>query len=179
MATPTGGAVHQLPETPNDVMSVRRLGPDMFECTLRSAAIWQGDAQLLMSLPHGVARLATLQMRERVAQAKAKTKAKAKAEEEEAPREKDEPAESSGSRRSGGEHGEARAPEHGGGAAVHGGQIAGTSAKRQRTFNQMSSSGAAGQVGSEHGQAGASEHGGGEHGRMAGTSAMLNTQNTA
>ena len=110
-------------------MSVRRLGPDMFECTLRSATIWQGDAQLLMSLPHGVARLATLQMRERVAQAKAKTKAKAKAEEE-PPREKDEPAESSGSRRSGGEHGEARAPEHGGGAAVHGGQIAGTSAKR-------------------------------------------------
>ena len=82
LATHTGGAVHQLPETPNDVMSVRRLGPDMFQCTLRSATIWQSDAQLLMSLPHGEARLATLQTKERVAQAKAKTKAKAKAEEE-------------------------------------------------------------------------------------------------
>ena len=34
LATHAGGTVHQLPETPNDVISLSRLGPDMFESTL-------------------------------------------------------------------------------------------------------------------------------------------------
>ena len=57
-------------------MSLSRLGPDMFEATLRSGTMWRGDAQLLKTLPQGEAKLATLQMRERVAQAKVKAKAK-------------------------------------------------------------------------------------------------------
>ena len=91
----------------------------MYQGTLRSGTIWRGDAELLRSLPQGEARLATLQTRERVAQAKAKAKAKAKAEEE-PPRDKEEPAESSASRRGGGEHGEADAPDRGGDAQLHG-----------------------------------------------------------
>ena len=157
MATHAGGTVHQLPETPDDVLALSRQGPDMYQGTLRSGTIWRGDAQLLRSLPQGEARLATLQTRERVAQAKAKAKVKAKAEEE-PPRDKEEPAESSASWRGGGEHGEAGAPDHGGSAELHG-----ASAKRQRTLRQIFLSSGSGQVGGEHGQAGALEHGGGEH----------------
>ena len=100
-------------------MSLSRLGPNLYEGTLRSGTIWQGDAELLRTLPQGEAKLATLQTRERVAQAKAKAKAKAKAEEE-PPRDKEEPGESSASRRGGGEHGEADAPDRGGDAQLHG-----------------------------------------------------------
>ena len=119
MATHAGGIVHHLPETPDDVLALSRLGPNMYQGTLRSGTIWRGDAELLRSLPQGEARLATLQTRERVAQAKAKAKAKAKAEEE-PPRDKEGPAESSASRRGGGEHGEADAPDRGGDAQLHG-----------------------------------------------------------
>ena len=90
-----------------------------------------GDAELVKLLPQGEARLATLQTRELVAQAKTKMKAKAKSEEE-PPRDKDEPAESSASRRGGGEHGEADAPDRGGDAQLHG-----APSKRQRTLSQM------------------------------------------
>ena len=152
------GTIVQLPETPHDVMpnTLSRLGPNMYQGTLRSGAIWRGDAELLKLLPQGEARLATLQTRELVAQAKTKMKAKAKSEEE-PPRDKDEPAESSASRRGGGEHGEADAPDRGGVAEQRGAHR-----KRQRTLGQMFSSGGSTQVEGEHGQAGASTHGGGE-----------------
>ena len=92
-----------------------------------------------------------------MAQAKAKAKAKAKAEEA-PPRDKEEPAESSNaSRRGGGEHGEADAPDRGGGA-----ELRGSPPKRQRTLRQMFLSSGLGQVEGEHGQTGASKHGGGE-----------------
>ena len=83
MATHAGGTVHQLPESPDDVLpnTLSRLAPNMYQATLRSGRIWRGDAQLLSSLPQGEARLATLQMREHLAEAKAKAKMKAKAEE--------------------------------------------------------------------------------------------------
>ena len=71
-------AVHQLPETPDDVLALSHLGPHMYQGTLRSGTLWRGDAQLSRSLPQGAARLATLQTREHVAQAKAKAKGKAK-----------------------------------------------------------------------------------------------------
>ena len=66
-------------------------------------------------------------------------------------------AESSASRRGGGEHGEADAPERGGGTQLHGAHP-----KRQRTLRQMFVSSGSGHVEGVHGQAGASEHGGGE-----------------
>ena len=159
MAAHPGGTVLQLPETPDDVLpnTLSRLGPNMYQGTLRSGTIWQGDAELLRSLPQGEARLATLQTRERVAQAKAKVKAKAKAEEK-PPRDKDESAESSASRRGGGEHGEACAPDHGRGA-----ELRGASSKRQRTLRQMFASSGSRQDEGEHGQARASQHGEGEH----------------
>ena len=62
-----------------------------------------------------------------MAQARAKAKAKAKAEEE-PPRDKYKLAESSASRRGGGEHGEADAPDRGGDA-----ELRGAPPKRQRT----------------------------------------------
>ena len=136
--------------------TLSRLGPNMYQGTLRSGAIWRGDAELLKLLPQGEARLATLQTRELVAQAKTKMKAKAKSEEE-PPRDKDEPAESSASRRGGGEHGEADAPDRGGVA-----ELRGAHRKRQRTLGQMFLSGGSTQVEGEHDQAGASTHGGGE-----------------
>ena len=77
LAKHAGGTVSKLPETPNDVTSLSRLGLDMFEATLRSGAIWRGDTQLLKTLPQGEAKLATLETRELVARAKAKAKAKA------------------------------------------------------------------------------------------------------
>ena len=89
-----------------------------------------------------------------MAQAKAKAKAKA---EEEPPRDKEEPAESSASRRGGGEHGEADAPDRGGDAQLHGAPL-----KRQRTLSQMFVSSGSAQVEGEHDQAAASKHSGGE-----------------
>ena len=73
MATPAGATVHQLPESSDDVLpnTLSRLAPNMYQATLRSGTIWRGDAGLLSSLPQGEARLATLQMRERLAEAKA------------------------------------------------------------------------------------------------------------
>ena len=49
-----------LPETTEDVMELRRLGPDLFEATKRSGESWVGDAELLRTLPQGIAKLATL-----------------------------------------------------------------------------------------------------------------------
>ena len=112
VATPTAGTLHHLPETSDDVLALSRLGPNMYQGTLRSGKIWRGDPELVMSLPQGLARLATLQTRERVAEANAKANVKAKAEEE-PPRYQEETAESSDSRRGGGEHGEAGASDHG------------------------------------------------------------------
>ena len=75
-----GGIVRELPESPDDVISLRRLGGDMFEATLRSGERRNGDAILLTTLPHGQAKVATLQVKEFVvARAKAKAKANAKA----------------------------------------------------------------------------------------------------
>ena len=45
-------------------MSLRRLGPDLFEATKRSGEVWMGDAVLLGTLPQGRARLATLTVTE-------------------------------------------------------------------------------------------------------------------
>ena len=57
VATHARGTVHQLPETPDDVLpnTLSRLGPNMYQGTLRSGTIWHGDAQLLRSLPEGEA----------------------------------------------------------------------------------------------------------------------------
>ena len=55
-----------LPETAEDVMELRRLGPDLFEATKRSGESWVGDAELLRTLPQGIARLGTLEVRERM-----------------------------------------------------------------------------------------------------------------
>ena len=76
-----------------------------------------------------MARLATLQVRERVAQAKAKPKVKAKAE-------------SSASFCGRIEHGEDGVADHGGVAELHG-----SSAKKQRTLKQMFLSSGSGRVG--------------------------------
>ena len=132
VATHASGTAHQLPEMPDDVLpnTLSRLGPNMYQGTLRSGTIWRGDAELLRSLPQGEARLATLQTRERVAQAKAKAKATVKAEQEPR-RDQEEPAEPGASWRGGGEHGEADAPDRGGDAQLHG------APKRQRTLSQM------------------------------------------
>ena len=84
LATQTRGTVHQLSEKPDDVLpnTLSLLGTNMYQATLRSGAIWRGDAELLESLPQGEVRLATLHTRERVGQAKATAKKKAKGEEE-------------------------------------------------------------------------------------------------
>ena len=49
VATHARGIVHQLPETPDDVLpdTLSRLGPNMYQGTLRSGTIWLGDAELL------------------------------------------------------------------------------------------------------------------------------------
>jgi guanyl-specific ribonuclease Sa len=75
VVTHASASVHQLPETSDDVMALSRLGPTMYQATLRSGRIWQGDEELLNSLPQGMAKLATLLVRERVVQAKAKSPA--------------------------------------------------------------------------------------------------------
>ena len=49
-----------LPKTQEDVVSVRRLGPDDFEATKMSGELWRGDAEMLETLPQGKAKLATL-----------------------------------------------------------------------------------------------------------------------
>ena len=43
-------------------MKLRRLGPDLFEATKRSGESWVGDAELLKTLPQGIAKLATLEL---------------------------------------------------------------------------------------------------------------------
>ena len=53
-----------LPKTADDVMELRRLGPDLFEATKRSGESWIGDAELLRTLPQGIAKLATLEVQE-------------------------------------------------------------------------------------------------------------------
>ena len=145
-AAHASGTLQQLSETANDVLpnTLSRLGPDEYQATLRCGMIWRGNAELLRSLPQGEARLATLQTRERVAHAKAKAKVKAKAEEK-PPRDQDEPAESSASRSGGGDHGEADASDHGGGAELHG-----APSKRQRTLRQMFLSSGPGQASASH-----------------------------
>ena len=55
-----------LPETAEDVMELRRLGSDLFEARKRSGDIGVGDIVMLQTLPQGVARLATLQVQERM-----------------------------------------------------------------------------------------------------------------
>ena len=61
-----------LPETAEDVMELRRLGPDLFEATKRSGESWVGDAELLRTLPQGTAKLATLEVQELMRARKAK-----------------------------------------------------------------------------------------------------------
>ena len=63
----------ELPETQEDVVSLRRLGPDHYEATKRSGDSWRGDAELLESLPQGKAKLATLWVTEIQGSKKAKT----------------------------------------------------------------------------------------------------------
>jgi hypothetical protein len=60
-----------LPKTADDVMELRRLGPDLFEATQRSGESWVGDAELLKTLPQGIAKLATLEVQESVRARKA------------------------------------------------------------------------------------------------------------
>ena len=60
-----------LPKTVDDVMKLRRLGPDLFEATQRSGESWVGDAELLKTLPQGIAKLATLEVQESVRARKA------------------------------------------------------------------------------------------------------------
>ena len=66
MATYVTCNVHRLSETSEDVLSLKRVGPDSYEGTLRSGETWRGDEQLLSSLPQGMAKLATLRVREAV-----------------------------------------------------------------------------------------------------------------
>lgn len=73
------GVVEVLPETPEDVCTLRRIGSDMFEAIFRSGAVWTDDVGLLKTLPHGEAKFATLTLRELVTASKAKAKVKAKA----------------------------------------------------------------------------------------------------
>ena len=47
--------IRQLPETPDDVMSLQRSGPERFAAKLRSGKSWEGDAELLKTLPQGEA----------------------------------------------------------------------------------------------------------------------------
>ncbi len=57
---PRGGTYQPLRSTLEDVIALRRLGPDLFEATKRSGELWVGDEVLLKSLPQGMAKLATL-----------------------------------------------------------------------------------------------------------------------
>ena len=63
-----------LPITQDDVISLRRLGPDLFEATTRSGELWIGDAVLLETLPQGGAKLATLKVTECMNAREAKAK---------------------------------------------------------------------------------------------------------
>ena len=62
-----------LPETQEDVVSLRRLGPDHYEATKKSGELWRGDAEQLETLPQGKAKLATLRVTEILGSNKAKT----------------------------------------------------------------------------------------------------------
>ena len=59
-------------ERAEDVMELRRLGPDLFEADIRFGERLIGDAQLLGTLPQFQAKLATLQVRELKSAQKAK-----------------------------------------------------------------------------------------------------------
>ena len=61
-----------LPQTSEDVMELRRLGPDLFEATKRSGESWIGDVEVLKTLPQGEAKLGTLQVQELMRARKAK-----------------------------------------------------------------------------------------------------------
>ena len=61
-----------LPQSAEDVMELRRLGLDLFEATKRSGELWVGDAELLKTLPRGIAKLGTLQIQELMRDRKAK-----------------------------------------------------------------------------------------------------------
>lgn len=67
----------ELAETGNDVLSLRRLGRNLYGTTLRSGEVWSGDSTLFKTLPHGEAKMATLLVGERMAQ-QTKSKASAK-----------------------------------------------------------------------------------------------------
>ena len=124
----TGGTIYRLSDTPKDVMSLERLGPNMFKATLRSGETRRGDAELLETLPQFVAKLAKLEATEFFAgpkanaKAKATAKAKAKATAGDRPRQQESTDE---------------AP----------------SAKKPRTLTRMFQASAAEQVGGEHAEA--------------------------
>jgi hypothetical protein len=61
-----------LPQSAEDVMELRRLGPDLIEATKRSGELWEGDVELLKTLPQGTAKLGTLQVQELMRDRKAK-----------------------------------------------------------------------------------------------------------
>ena len=118
---PSAGTVRELQLTPNDVICLSRLGPDMFEAALRSGATLRGDSQLLSTLPHGDQKRATLEIRELVARTKAKAKPKASTREDTMPVAKKQRTigemfdSRDVSEYGGGQHVEPGAPEHGGG----------------------------------------------------------------
>ena len=64
-AQPSTGTVEELPDTPNDVCTFKRLGPQRF------GAVWTSDAVLLKTLPQGEAKLAMLTVREVVSASQA------------------------------------------------------------------------------------------------------------
>jgi hypothetical protein len=121
---PSAGTVCELPQTPNDVTSLSRLGPDMFEAKLRSGEVWRGDSQLLSMLSQGDAKRATLETREFMARTKAMAKPKANIGEDTVPLAKRQKTlgemfhkASHGSDHGGVKQIEPGAPEHGGGIA--------------------------------------------------------------
>ena len=62
-----------LAETQEDVVALKRLGPDHFEATKRSGELWTGPAELLETLPQGKAKFATLRVTEIMGSKKART----------------------------------------------------------------------------------------------------------
>ena len=81
-SAPASDRICELTESSLDVMSLRRLGSDVFEATLRSGEVRVMDSQILSTLPQGEARRATLEVRETMAKAKASAAPKARAREE-------------------------------------------------------------------------------------------------
>ena len=60
---PSTGTVQELPETPHDVCTLSRLEPHTFEAILRSGEVRTGDAEFLLTLPQGKAKLETFLIR--------------------------------------------------------------------------------------------------------------------